>query len=296
VSTVYVIGAYVGDRGHMEPAYLANHWTYLKEQLSMLTRLRHRLAHVVIEISSDVEFDPLFIGAFIGRSADVGCPVEVHRRPNVGQSYGGFANAFTRYGDRFSHYLFNEDDYVFTQDYFDEAILDEFESMPNCGLMGGAAYCAGKDPLKHMAVQPNFSSTEILAKAAAGRGGELPYDHESASYRAGWWGQKHLSFSVAEQGYEICDWLEHWASGYRSGTADPMMVRWFSRSEPGGQSYDPQFVRGQLDKTALIVPVQALDIESYISDGMQWWLGRVGRDGKLRSVRTAGVPGTWPGS
>lgn len=284
----YVIGAYVGSRLHVDGKTKADPWRYLREHLGSLWRLEHSLAQITVMLNTDA---PVDIPSWLPDGVVRGSAFSIIERPNVGLSYGGFSEAFDRGGD-FTHWLFTEDDYVFTQDRFDEILLAEWQSTGS-HLLTGAAYRVVNDPFRHGAVQPHFASTEVWNAAAEKRDGHLPYSPSGDIRSAGMFGQKDLAFACGEAGHEATDWLLDWSTAYRSGEGEKVMVRWFSRR--GNVEGDPQGILGDLMVPALIVPVQAFDRESMLSDGQRWWRGMVQRDGSVGCLREAGVPGSWAG-
>ena len=61
--------------------------------------------------------------------------VYVHHRENIGRSFGGYNYAVKRYGDKYSHYIFTEDDIlVYGKNYIEETI-DLFDKDKKIGFV-----------------------------------------------------------------------------------------------------------------------------------------------------------------
>lgn len=272
VQVNYVVAAYFGDRVGPTEAYRRDPTSYLREHLRSLGRLEHHLRQITVVLSSDEGGDlcPEWMPASIG-TADV----SFRQRPNKGMSYGAFSDAVVDHlGDLrtgyFTHFIFMEDDYVFTHDHFDELIVEEQASRPDCGFLCGET---SPDP---------DNGGKVVAGAFLGvakrgpllwicdRNGRLPYSDGGHSYIDGVYGQKQQSFQFQYGGYTVESWLSRWSTAYYNAhVGEGGLVRWFGRT----------------DSRAMVVPVQVLDrdvlvTDGYVVDGPRA-KARIGRDGSL---------------
>lgn len=288
----YVIASYMGER----QGALDDHPSiYLPEHIESLDRLAHDLAQITIVVSGDSL--PAVMQKLPKKIRST--PVTVLHRPNAGLSYGAFSDTFDWYGGAFSHYLFTEDDYIFTQDLFDRFLLRALDAQNihnRCGMICGAAYKMHHEvrklsPHKHAAVSIGLSSSEALLAATEER--PLPYSRSTALISDGFIGQTEQSYALIEAGWPVEDWLAqfscaYWESALRS-------IRWFSRSkEPGcrscglvhqGACDDPPSLPapyGDFDLPSLVIPIQALHMDAIqVTDGRSWRTGTVDRSGHV---------------
>lgn len=269
----YVIGAYFGARHHADPRYESDPTVLVAAHLASLGHLLHSLRRVTVVVSGETT---RAVDAYLSALPPSigGADLAILRRPNVGMSYGAFSDGFVQTCGEFTHYIFTEDDYLFTQPSFDSELVGELNRRDGCGMLCGAAYRTLHDTMPHAAVFIAIARTEALAAAALRYGGVLPHDRQSARPEAGFYGQKAMSFSIQEVGYGLEDWLDRWSTAYWDSAE--RIARWFGRRE--GEP-DPQRSRGDFDKPAFVVPFQAVGQRVRISDGQSWHAGVIGEDG-----------------
>lgn len=283
-STNYVIAAYLGDRRNPDERYDAYRGFFLREHVASLHRLDHSLAQITIVCSGG---DPDGIcKSFPSRIGTAN--VEIIMRPNVGMSYGAWSDVFERYRTNFSHYIFTEDDYIFTQNNFDDELLGRIESLPRCGMFGGAVYTIHGDRLPHMAIFVAMCRSEALEAARRNSYSDkirLPYDDSSSSIAAGYFGQTSMSYAIVDAGYELNDWLDMWSSAYWDSFSQ--RLDWFGRGENGDE--DPLAAGGNLACPSFIAPIQAMDKKVPVWDRKgELFFGSINRDGSF--VKSTSVP------
>jgi hypothetical protein len=166
----YVIAAWAGDRReNRKDLVVSAH--YIKKQMDALARLKHSLKQITIVIpecsssqGKSKEFEnyinslPLWWG---------GAKVKTLRRDNVGLCYGSWDAAYQKSREFFDYYIFMEDDYIPTQDYFDRILIQMFEASPNCGYLG--TYIDKKPPRgpadkPYLMIPSGISSHAVLSK------------------------------------------------------------------------------------------------------------------------------------
>jgi hypothetical protein len=277
----YVVAAYFGPRGHLDPTYNSDPACYLREHLASLERLPHRLSQITIVVAGDS--GPLAAVNVPRKIQDAN--VDVMLRENVGFSYGSFSEAFDRrdrYEQEFSHFIFNEDDYIFTHDNFDDLLLDELESRTGCGMLCGAAWQHVVGDTRNVAaISVSIASTQVLEQATAKRNGHLPYRREPGYFPA-YDSQIDFGFCIQDAGYSVQDWLSKWASAYRMGHGIDVRIRWFSR--PGTTHTNVYLCPADTSMRAFVVPVQCLGKEVVVDDGRMSLVSRIQREGTVKAL------------
>ena len=267
----YIAAAYLGVRHFMDPRFVADRWYYLRSQVEMLGRLKHSLDAITFVINTD---------ALVGVPADIASVARIIQRPNIGMSYGAYAHAFATFGDQYSHYILNEDDYLFTQDDFDTLLLKEMESRPKCELLCGTVYEHQGYPFCP-AVSCMIVSSKGLEVIASHNGGSLPHHPVSVAdpYGAGYESQKRFSDGLVQAGYKVEDWLLKWSTAFRMDDHSSLCTRWFSRR--GMIEGSPHRVRADFKVPAMVVSAQAVNVLHPISDGFRWHDGTIRKDGSV---------------
>lgn len=145
---------------------------YVKKQLDQLQHLKHSLSQVTLIVSTDEDETEEF-KTYLDGLKNLGLPIKIHRKENVGLSYGAYSFCFDLYGSEFDYYIFSEDDYYFAQDNFDTRLVELFKAKPNCGYLCSFVSRAGKKTW--MGNTNGITSSSVLQKIKA-KFGKLPYD------------------------------------------------------------------------------------------------------------------------
>jgi len=273
VTTNYVIAAFMGDRIRPAPCYDLDRTAVLRTHLDSLAWLKHDLSQITLVVSGQVsEDDEAFLAGLPTHLREA--KLIVQRRDNTGMSYGAFSDAFAMWGAKFTHFIFTEDDYCFTQDHFDRWLCDEIERMPSCGFLCGGSWVAGPETWPHAAIFLGIARSDALAKAAAISGGALFYDRESPVPVSGFYGQKGMSKAIIDTGYSIENWLMSWATAYWDSEGG--IVRWFSHED----NHSPQG-QANLSRASFVIPVQAIGTPVRVSDGVEWHDGYISNTGRF---------------
>jgi len=220
----------------MHPAYEADRTAFLRLHIRQLEHLQHDLALVTIVVNEgpDAEFDD-FVDSLDGREVRE-TPIRVIRRPNVGMSYGAWADVFVRDGTAFSHYLWIEDDYVVVHDRFDTIMLEMMQAS-GCDYLCGFAADLGLG--RHAAISNGLIRSEILARVHQ-KYGTVPHASSQVDYSDNYVsGQVGASRAVIDVGGTLSDFTEF---GWSAPWSDFGTIRTF-RNQGG---------------PALIVPAETL--------------------------------------
>lgn len=132
----YVVACWSGMRRTNPPQYVQDRTAFVQKHLQSLRALRHSLSRITFVIADNPE-EPKEYRAWIRNLPKYiqGAPVDVLERPNVGFSYGGYSDVFSRHRTEPDYYLFVEDDYIFRADDFDKTMVGEMERTPRCGFL-----------------------------------------------------------------------------------------------------------------------------------------------------------------
>lgn len=243
----YVVAAYFGPRRIEYAPQAADRMFFMRHHLQSLGRLKHRLHRITIVVHVDREGETYWqaLGDEIARSGLSRLAVILHRPNNHGLSYSALASAI----DASCEYtIFNEDDYVFTRDYFDEylvAKLEQEREARDASLLCGCERPYGEQLESHAAVCTSIARTEHLI--------DLPRDYPVGSAP-----QVDWSRAMRKHG-AIVDWLHDYATAYR---LDDNGVRWIERTR-AGQDQDP-FSIFPVFRRAFLMPVQAIGVDGYV--------------------------------
>jgi hypothetical protein len=114
--TCLVVAFYEGNR-EMCTSTQAQKYIYFQKQ--MLNKLEHNLSKVVFVISCDSTSEM--------NVQDENELITFIHRKNHGFSFGAWIEAIKYYKHLFDHYIFSEDDYIFTKHNFDTIMLHEYQ-------------------------------------------------------------------------------------------------------------------------------------------------------------------------
>ena len=211
----YVLCAWSGPRRVRDAKVYEDPTYYLRVHLDALKRQRHTLKQITIVVPHNPTEPPdfrQFIQALPSKIRDA--DVVVVERPNVGMSYGSFADVYARYRTEFDYYFFVEDDYIFVQHDFDQAHLKLMREDPACGyLCAVASDLGGRFPL-HAAVPHGLFRTAAL-EAVFARRGRIPHGTDATYSRSERDGQIGQSQAIIGAGYRLRDWSGRYRVSFR---------------------------------------------------------------------------------
>lgn len=243
MKTNYVIGTWSGSRTHVNIDGERWRW-YIKHHLEHLNTLKHDLAQVTIGHPRNTNEAPEYSEYLSSlRNLDCGTPIQVLDVENMGRSYGQYSAAFGKDGGLFSHYIFIEDDYIPTLDYFDIELITVLQQMKNCDYLCSVAQRRSEsgrwslksvDRFEHAAVSNGVCTSQTLRKVWE-KFGDLPHGRPENLH----W-QKCFSRGFTAVECVIDDYLHKYSSLYMD-------------HESGGIR-----IYGDPSKASIISPIQIL--------------------------------------
>lgn len=199
-----VILCWSGIRRYMYPESIGDRTFYIRKQVQQLTKLSHNLDQITFVIPHNkLEFDD-FTSYIDDLPEQIGtAKVVVHRRPNIGMSYGGFSEVFGKYRNEFDYFLFLEDDYFFVQDHFD-LILEAEIKLKKTGFVCMLAGNGGGVYEWHAAVPMGIIST-VSGNKVWDHFGELPHSKSPTDYTSNEAGQVAFGNAFVTHGDGLAD-------------------------------------------------------------------------------------------
>jgi len=220
VKICYVIATWSGKRRNPSTEYLKKH-------LKRLLELQHSIAKIIVvkPIGSDDE-------RFYDLDQETLAKIEILERPENDRSYGQFLFAYKIYGNKFSHYIIVEDDYIPNLDNFDSILYNMMKEKGCnylCGKYGRAKRTDPFHPQQNMGIVQAAAFEKILST-----------DPNPKFYKNGDNdGQEFIMFGnlFANNGLIISDYSDHYSVPYFD-----RYMRWFTAS----RSLETLFVPYQL--------------------------------------------------
>lgn len=169
-TTCYVIATWSGQRRAGNNVHHKNPIFYLENHFNQLRKFKHSLDKIIL-VSPTNGYEPGVFKRYISNlPSNIGSTeLELIRRPNVGQSYGSYADAFKQRPD-YDYYIFMEDDYAPVMDNFDEILIQMYEHSPECGYL--CSYAHSRPPEgPHAAISNGIARNDILVKMRNQLGG-----------------------------------------------------------------------------------------------------------------------------
>lgn len=155
----YVIAAYLGRRRAEYAPQIFDRMLFLRYHLASLKALKHSLDRITIVVQIDALADVEQVDAIHEAIAEllIASPirsiVRTMTRPNdYGVSYTALAHVVARTHNAFDYTIFNEDDYIFTQDNFDRYLVHKLEAHPAASYLAGCERVYPFDGISHAAV------------------------------------------------------------------------------------------------------------------------------------------------
>lgn len=215
----YVIASWTGTRRGRDSRYESDPLIYAREHLRRLKLLQHSIDKIVVYFPL-MKDEPAHITRAIDEMRTQAGPlVDIRRRENRGQSYGSYHDAYEAYRkDGYKWWFFVEDDYVATQDNFDQVFLDIFQSEPGCSLstpLNIGAEVPQFGYVEHPGAGIGFTSSAVLELIWARNGG---FNHEAGDVDYNIADQLLWGIVFREQG-KILDTRGKYCFAYRAGSA-----------------------------------------------------------------------------
>ena len=210
----YIIAFWFGERRRGDERENNDKLFYLKKQIEYLKKVRHGINNVIFNFNiEDNQYDILNEAIKIIPSKIKNTDIEINIRKNIGMSYGAFSDCFIKNKDKYEYFIFNEDDYIFIENFFDKTLIEMFNEKENCGYFCMIASDAFKRHAGHCA---GITTNEILSKIYNLKG-ELPHSKGKGYSDNELLGQVEQSHSVVELGYTIDDVQEKYRVDFAVG-------------------------------------------------------------------------------
>jgi hypothetical protein len=176
--------------------------------------------------------------------------VRIIHRPNVDMSYGAYVEA-VRSTPHATHFIVMEDDYCFSQDHFDEYLLDHCPRGMRAGAVWDWHEVQHRQP--HAAVFLGIVTSDAI-RTAIERGwhGRPLTNHEASSYGGAYYSQVAMSQAILQAGFELIDWLKDHATAFWNSSKK--QVEWYSRPDFCSHSFVIP-----IQATVSDVPIRFLD-------------------------------------
>jgi hypothetical protein len=155
----------LGNRRKIHNSYNIDRLILIKKQIEFLRQVKHELSNIVFSFNIEEEHLEIlskYINKIPKRIQNAN--VEIVLRKNVGMSYAAWVEYVYNKTKKYDYYIFNEDDYFFTEDYFDKQLLDIFENKNNCGFLAAISREASgwNQNRKHAGCSIGMASKESL--------------------------------------------------------------------------------------------------------------------------------------
>lgn len=204
--TCYIINFYLGERRKVPNSFKEDPLKFLKTQILYLEKYSHSLDKVIFNFNMR-EQDYHFTSQIFNLTPKYiqNAQIEINFRKNEGISYGAWSDLYKKYQDSFDYFIFNEDDYFFTQNNWDKYLIKKYNSYPDCGYLCPFV----REPhhwnyfKKHAGHSTGIASKESLKKVWD-KHGKLPHNLET-DYISGQNSQVNFGFAFIEVGLNIYD-------------------------------------------------------------------------------------------
>jgi hypothetical protein len=205
VKTCYVVNFWLGQRRVEVGDYKKNKLFFLEKQINFLETLENNLDVIIFNFNITPDHYSYLNNIFSLVPKKIkNSKVQVNFRENYGMSYGAFSDIFKLYNDKFNYYIFNEDDYIFTQNNWDNYLIKKFEEKQNCGYLSMIVSDNDLRFPKHASHCTGVSSYKILSKLM-NKYGELPHSKVTSYSDNEHKGQISQTNEIYKLGYELYD-------------------------------------------------------------------------------------------
>ena len=210
IKVCYVVNFWFGERRVKVEKYLENQLFYLEKQLCFLKNFKNNIDTVILNFNLIPQHYHFIKDVFKIIPKKINhTKVEVNFRENIGMSYGAFSDVFKLNLNRFDYYIFNEDDYVFTQDNWDDYLVNKFNSKENCGYLSMIVSDNKSTFPKHASHSTGISSYKVLQEVV-NIYGELPHSKDNLYTNNEKNGQIKQTNVIHSLGYELYDVREEY--------------------------------------------------------------------------------------
>jgi len=217
---------WLGERRSTTNAYTQDSLAYVKAQVRSLQELEHNLKTIVFVFNLQEEHKLLFEEAKnLIPSTIRNANVDIIQRKNIGMSYGAWSDSFGKHRKNHDYFIFTEDDYFFTEHFFDNYLVSKFQSKIKigylCFLASNPAPGFPTDKV-HAGNSIGISSTKVLNEVWD-RFGFLPYHRSEIEDLQERYeltedeGQISQTYEIYRLGYNILDIREDYVVPHDTG-------------------------------------------------------------------------------
>ncbi len=218
MKTNYVLCCWSGARRIVDPRVDADPPFYLRKHIAALEDYKHSLTQITVVLPYNPNEPPAY-REYLDQLPETiqGAKVVIFERLNVGLSYGSFSDCYAAYRTEFDYYFFMEDDYIFTQNHFDEINLQVMIENPQCGYLCGMAwvgYCTLGILPYHAGIANGLLRAEALEKVF-NIYNFIPHANDTKYIPCEVGGQVAQSRAIIDAGYTLMDWAGKYKVGYQ---------------------------------------------------------------------------------
>jgi hypothetical protein len=205
IKTCYVVNFWLGERRIEVDSYKENKLFFLQKQIDSLENLDNNIDTVIFNFNITPQHYFLVKDIFnIIPKKIKNSNIILNFRENYGMSYGAFSDIFKIYNNQFDYYIFNEDDYIFTQNNWDTYLTEKFNSIVNCGYLSMIVSDNNSNFPKHASHSTGISSYKVLSELI-NKYGELPHSKATSYPDNETKGQVSQTNSIFKLGYGLYD-------------------------------------------------------------------------------------------
>ena len=131
-----IVNFWLGDRRKHPDIYDEDKLIYLKTQIKYLRLYQNNLSTIYFNFNVETNHYGILNKALklIPKYIN-GSKIEINIRKNNGFSYATWDEIASREIENYDYFIFNEDDYFFTQDNWDSYLINKYKSKENIGYL-----------------------------------------------------------------------------------------------------------------------------------------------------------------
>jgi hypothetical protein len=228
MSINYVLCCWSGPRRMQDPRYENCRTFYIDKHIRTLEKYKHNIDQITVVVAHNPH-EPDYYRYFLDNCLPgkiQNASVFILDRPNLGMSYGSFADTYKIYRTQFDYYFYIEDDGIFMQHHFDQIHLKRMKENPNCGYLCCHIACNGYGD--HAAISTGFFRSTALERVFQ-MCGEIPHTKDADYGNVQLISQAGISHTIMQAGYDLLDWKGIYKVGYRHLD---MRVEWDHLNHP----------------------------------------------------------------
>lgn len=205
-----IINFWFGDRRRSPSIYNEDRLIYLKTQIEYLRLYQNNLKTIYFNFNIEKEHYNLLNEALkLVPKYINGSEIITNIRENKGFSYGAWNDITLKEIENYEYFVYVEDDYVFTQDKWDDYLTNKYNQKPNTGYLSMGVRPHPTSPHLYLFHSIGISSSKSLKKIIEKFGNLINQSYlEKTNYHEGEnlqdvWGE--LYYKVGLKNYDIRD-------------------------------------------------------------------------------------------